>query len=420
VSVTVKGLTPGSTYDCRVNAKNSASPPGEETGPSATFTTKPAVEGVKTNVASSVAGESATLNGALKPEGTAVEYFFEYGLTASYGNSTTPATSSSGAEVPVSTPVAGLIPYSLYHFRLVAKRMIEGVTYTTVAQDQTLATLGGALIFEAEQASGITPFAATLGGTLDPENSPASYYFEYGVSSVAEHAFVPVGLISGYGTITIAPQTIQNLSPGTEYHYRLVAENAFGSVEGPEQTFKTLPASAPSIGGAAVSEVGQFAASVSTSIDPQGLATNYEVELEIEGSTMPVTAASVGAGNEPVEVTYTLSSLAPGTAYQIRVVAWNAAGETESQTQSFTTQSIPSDTLTQPLTLVLVSVPRIAEAKEPALVKPTTKTLTRAQKLAKALKACKKEAKGKRAGCEKAARKKYAPVKRAKKAKRKK
>jgi hypothetical protein len=43
------------------------------------------------------------------------------------------------------------------------------------------------------------------------------------------------------------------------------------------------------------------------------------------------------------------------------------------------------------------------------------KTLTRAQKLAAALKVCKKKAKGKQAGCQKAARSKYGPIKRAKK-----
>jgi hypothetical protein len=44
-----------------------------------------------------------------------------------------------------------------------------------------------------------------------------------------------------------------------------------------------------------------------------------------------------------------------------------------------------------------------------------TKTLTRPQKLAAALKACHKKAKGKRAGCETQAHKKYGPLKQAKK-----
>ncbi len=51
---------------------------------------------------------------------------------------------------------------------------------------------------------------------------------------------------------------------------------------------------------------------------------------------------------------------------------------------------------------------------------PKTKVLTRAQKLALALKACHKKPKGKkRQSCERAARKKYGPLKKAKKAKRK-
>jgi hypothetical protein len=55
----------------------------------------------------------------------------------------------------------------------------------------------------------------------------------------------------------------------------------------------------------------------------------------------------------------------------------------------------------------------------PAAVKAKAKPLTRAQKLAKALKACKKKPKKQRAGCEKQARKKYGPLKKAKKKARK-
>jgi hypothetical protein len=47
-------------------------------------------------------------------------------------------------------------------------------------------------------------------------------------------------------------------------------------------------------------------------------------------------------------------------------------------------------------------------------VKPKARVLTRAQKLAKALHACRRKAKGKRAGCERAARKRFASVKKAK------
>jgi hypothetical protein len=66
-------------------------------------------------------------------------------------------------------------------------------------------------------------------------------------------------------------------------------------------------------------------------------------------------------------------------------------------------------------------------ATQAAAVKPKAKPLTRAQKLAKALKTCKKnskantkQAKARRAKCEKAARKSYGPVKQRAKQKREK
>jgi hypothetical protein len=64
----------------------------------------------------------------------------------------------------------------------------------------------------------------------------------------------------------------------------------------------------------------------------------------------------------------------------------------------------------------LIGTPNIAFPKEEAGSTGTsTKTLTKAQKLAKALKACHKKHGSKRSGCEKAARKKYGAVKKAKK-----
>lgn len=71
----------------------------------------------------------------------------------------------------------------------------------------------------------------------------------------------------------------------------------------------------------------------------------------------------------------------------------------------------------QPPGLPLLATPAIAfptETKNTA--KPTVKKLTRAQKLAQALKACKKDkTKHERVACERLARKRYAFVKKAKK-----
>ncbi len=68
-------------------------------------------------------------------------------------------------------------------------------------------------------------------------------------------------------------------------------------------------------------------------------------------------------------------------------------------------------TVTQPVSLELTAPISNKASTEPE-TQPKPKPLTNAQKLAKALKACKKyKSKGKRVSCEKAARKKYRPVK---------
>jgi hypothetical protein len=65
----------------------------------------------------------------------------------------------------------------------------------------------------------------------------------------------------------------------------------------------------------------------------------------------------------------------------------------------------------RPATPPLLAIPAIAFPTEITSLRGT-KALTRAQKLVKALKVCRKEkSKGKRAGCERLARKRYGAVK---------
>jgi hypothetical protein len=68
----------------------------------------------------------------------------------------------------------------------------------------------------------------------------------------------------------------------------------------------------------------------------------------------------------------------------------------------------------QPGTPVLIGTPAIVFPKEEKASGTITKTLTKAEKLAKALKVCAKKPKNKRAACRKQARKKYPPAKKKK------
>lgn len=410
VSADVTGLTPVSTYYCRIVASAAG---GEAESVNEQFTTDVAVAGVTTSAATDVTSEGAVLNGALAPEGAPAEYFFEYGATSAYGHETAAETSSSGAEVQAAEAIAGLEPLSTYHYRLATRRVIEGKTYETYGADEAFTTNGAAPEVQSESASNVGSFSAQLQATINPANSATSYYFLYGTSPSSEQAFVPVGSIAGNGPIQATPETIQDLQPGITYYYHVVVESAFGKVEGPrgaeEKSFQTLPAQAPEVALAPPGEVTQTTATLSVTLNPQGLATVYEVHLVVNGADLLASAQSVAAGAAPQTSAYVLSGLVPGTTYQVLVRARNEAGEVESQVQSFTTTPSSVFALAQPLTPTLVPTPTFpAEKTTTPTIKP--KSSTKAQKLAKALRACEKRSKQKRATCEKQARKKYAPA----------
>jgi hypothetical protein len=89
-------------------------------------------------------------------------------------------------------------------------------------------------------AASVGPSAATLNGTVLGETTTTAY-FQYGTST-------------GYGASTahqsvpasINPRAVSapviGLSPGTTYHFRIVAENAGGPAFGADQAFTTGPA----------------------------------------------------------------------------------------------------------------------------------------------------------------------------------
>ncbi len=95
---------------------------------------------VTTGPATSVNSVSTTLNGMVNPNGSSTaEYFFEYGLTSSYGSTTTATGIAPGtSDVPVSAVIPISDPTATYHYRLVARNNPFGTTWwTTYGQDMT-------------------------------------------------------------------------------------------------------------------------------------------------------------------------------------------------------------------------------------------------------------------------------------------
>jgi hypothetical protein len=90
-------------------------------------------------------------------------------------------------------------------------------------------------------ATGVTKLSATLNGTVNPDRLATTYHFEYGTTN-AYGASTP-STDAGAGAADVpASAALSGLTPGTTYHYRLVATNAGGTIPGADMTLTTLPA----------------------------------------------------------------------------------------------------------------------------------------------------------------------------------
>lgn len=87
-------------------------------------------------------------------------------------------------------------------------------------------------------AADVTDQSATLTGTVNPEGSATSWFFQYG-PTVAYGSSTPA-VSAGAGTTAKAvAAAIASLTPATRYHYRLVAQSAAGTALGSDRTFTT-------------------------------------------------------------------------------------------------------------------------------------------------------------------------------------
>ena len=141
---------------------------------------------------------------------------------------------------PVSAPITGLQPRTTYHYRVVA----ESPLGTLEGPDQEFTTLPPVSIISTS-ASGVSATAATLETELNPHGLLTTYRFEYGTTTAYDTQAPVPDASAGSGTAAV-PRSIQiqGLAPSTTYHYRVVATNTLGTVEGPDRTFTTQAAAA--------------------------------------------------------------------------------------------------------------------------------------------------------------------------------
>ena len=189
---------------------------------------------VTTLPASTITTNSAYLNGTVNPNGLATTWYFQWGTTTSYGNTTTITSAGSGTvAVNASAKLSNLTPGVMIHYRLVGQNT-DGTTY---GNDLTF-TPGAASVTTAAVTS-ITTSSAVSGGNVVSDGGTEVTARGVCWSTTTNPTISNNHTSDGTGT-GIFISTIPGLSANTTYHVRAYATNANGTFYGEDLTFTTL------------------------------------------------------------------------------------------------------------------------------------------------------------------------------------
>ena len=309
-SQALTGLTPGTVYHYRVISANVN---GSTTSGDYTFTTlaPPVITNVHaTGVAATSASIAWTTNQAASSQ-------VEYGLTTSYGSSTTLDPSSVTSH---SQGLSGLTAGTLYHYRVIS----GNGNGTTTSGDYTFTTSGNVVITNVAS-SGITSTGATITWTT---NIAASSQVEYGTTtSYGSSTTLDSNAVTSHSV------ALSGLTATTLYHYRVKSADVSGTTVSDDYTFTS--ATPPVITNVTAGSLTNVAATITWTTD-QAASSQVEYGLTTSyGSSTTLNPSLVTSHSQA------LSGLAANTLYHYRVKSGNTIGNTTSGDYTFTTLGPP-------------------------------------------------------------------------------
>jgi hypothetical protein len=329
-NASVSGLLPGTTYHFSVVASNAA---GTTLGSDVTLTTLAAPPQATTLAASNNVGTNVNLNASINPGGAATTFYFQYGTTTNYGSFSLTNTLAAGlSTVVTNTLVSGLVPITLYHFRVVAMNSAgssngSDLTFTTTIAVPQATTLA---------ATNITATNANLRASINPDGAATTFYFQYGTST-NYGSFSTTNTLAAGTSAVVTNTAVTGLIIGTLYHFQVVAGNSAGSSVGADLTFNTLAVAPQATTLVASNNVGTNV-NLNASINPGGGATTFYFQYGTTTNYGSFSLTNTLAAGLSTVVTNTLvSGLVPITLYHFRVVAMNSAGSSNGSDLTFTT-----------------------------------------------------------------------------------
>jgi len=346
VSASLTALTPGTTYHYRARADNAD---GTVFGSDQTFTTATLPPTVSTDPASGVGATGATLNGAVNANNDSTTVTFEYGTTTAYGTTVTADQSpvTGNLSTAVSKGISGLTANTTYHYRVVG----QNGSGTTNGADRTFTTGTNTPTAVTDPAAPVDTASATVHGTVNANGASTTATFEYGIST-AYGKTVTANQSPVTGTSdTAVSADLTPLVPNTTYHYRVVAQNAFGTTLGADRTFTTVVA-APTVLTSAASAVTSTGAILNGTVDDNNRDATVTFEYGPTTAYGTTVAGSPGtvSGDSPTPVSASVGALEINTVYHYRVVGVNEIGTSLGDDLTFLTDAILPTVATGPAT----------------------------------------------------------------------
>ncbi len=171
-----------------------------------------------------------------------------------------------------------------------------------------------------EPATFIHDFSARLRGSVNPNGTRTGYVFQYGLTNA--YGLQSKSHLAGAGHKPVAVSVaVVKLSPGTLYHYRVVALNRSGATMGADRTFKTTGPPPPGVVTGAPVGVGKTTATVTGTVSTNGAATTWKVEFGVTTAYGFQTFAQViPKSATPTAVSVQLTGLTPGATFHYRFV----------------------------------------------------------------------------------------------------
>jgi hypothetical protein len=233
-------------------------------------------------------------------------------------------------------------------------------------------------------AQNVTRTTATISGTVNPEGAELTYPLihetTYHVLYTSQEGYArstPEVKI-GSGTVAEAtePVEIGAMTPGTVYHYAIVATSTVKEIEditvvetieengvvvsrkevekvkvkeeksattiGPEQVLETSAPILAAFGQALVSNIGQSTATIATMLEAKGEPTGWELRLGRTPGNLQREKVGYSRNPTPESLVVGLETLEPGTTYHYKLTAVDPDGTVESPEYEFTTALAPA------------------------------------------------------------------------------